>query len=100
MTDIPTGSTTAVDPDATVTSTPPSQGPLNLFNERVHSADAFNRAYDTKVKYDQLGAPALESHWVSPPSSGTPISPGRPVVLDDNSRYMIDMSIAGGQSRR
>jgi hypothetical protein len=69
---------------------PELQGPLNVFVERVHSAEALNRAYDTKATYLKLGfeqPPDIPPPPPAPPI--TPIGAGGPVTIDET-KYMLD----------
>ena len=63
-------------------------GPLNVFNEKLASADAVNRAIETKTTYDTAHPP---TPWVPPDMTpiGDPIDPGSPVAFDAT-KFVID----------
>jgi hypothetical protein len=73
-------------------------GPVNVFNEKLASADAVNRAIDTKTAYD-AAHPATP--WVPPDRTpiGAPIDPGRPVVFDAT-KFVIDRAVKGRVTRK
>lgn len=63
-------------------------GPVNVFNEKVATAEAINRAIDTKTAYDTTHPPPAPITPETVPD-GTPISPGGPVTIDET-KYMLD----------
>jgi hypothetical protein len=75
-------------------------GPVNVFNEKLAVADAINRATETKTAYDTTHTTPPPEQPPPPDPIGPPISAGGPVILADQSRYMIDASASGGRRRR
>ena len=63
-------------------------GPVNVFNEKIASAEAVNRAIATKTTYDAAHPP---TPFVPPDRTpiGIPISPGGPVAFDAT-KFVID----------
>ena len=70
-------------------------GPVNVFNEKVATADAINRAIDTKTAYD-ITHPAVLPPIDPPPVDplGPPIGAGSPITFDE-SRYMLEPRFVG-----
>lgn len=83
-----------------VGSTPEPQGPLNVFNEALASADAINRANATKDQYDQThpGMTAVVPLPAPAAFVGVPIGTGSPITVDE-SKYMIDIPVQGRRRR-
>ena len=72
-------------------------GPLNVFNEKLHTAEAINQAHITKTTYDQHAAPrpgpiVIVDHRPET-LPVTPIGAGRRPVLDA-SKYMTVLPTA------
>jgi hypothetical protein len=75
-------------------------GPVNVFNEKVATAEAINRAIATKTTYDATH-PAVPPPEVIPPPPGIPISAGGPIDTPiDGVKYMLDISTAAARRRR
>jgi hypothetical protein len=68
-------------------------GPVNVFNEKVATAEAINRAIETKTAYDTTHPPPAPITPETVPD-GTPISPGGPVTIDET-KYMIEPQFVG-----
>ena len=73
-------------------------GPVNVFNEKLASADAVNRAVETKATYDTTH-PATP--FVPPDRTpiGAPIDPGGPVAFDAT-KFVIDKAIKDRVTRK
>ena len=67
-------------------------GPLNVFNEKIASADAINRAIATKVDYDTAHPPPPPPPALDMTPIGAPISPGRAITPDPR-KYVLDTSV-------
>ena len=64
-------------------------GPLNVFNEKIASADAINRAIATKVDYDTAHPPPPPPPALDMTPIGKPISPGRAIPFNAK-KFVID----------
>ena len=73
-------------------------GPVNVFNEKLASADAVNRAVAVQTEYETNHPP---TPFVPPDMTpiGEPIDPGGPVAFDAT-KFVIDYAVKDRVTRK